>query len=63
MISYDLYEVKLLLQLVVETSCHVALNIQVYRVYLSPKWITSVCFCRVTYGSQLELLQTAEPCK
>ena len=56
-IKYDLYKVKLLLlQLVVETSSHVALYAQVSSLYLNPKWIRNLCLCRVWYISASRIL-------
>jgi hypothetical protein len=50
MVKYDLYKVKLLLlQLVVETSSHAALYVQVSSAHLSLKWMgpcvyAALCF-------------------
>jgi len=42
----------LVVQLVVETSSHRAICVQVSSAYLNPKWIGFLCLCYVMYWSQ-----------
>jgi hypothetical protein len=54
--KYDLYKLKLLLWLAVETFRFVALYVLVSSAYLNPWQIWSLCLCSVVYRSQQNIL-------